>query len=104
MERNKWRSTVRTREKEINQWEHTMAKTRSTRRGRDRKKEDRKVCRESGKRFETTKGMKIRYGRMHKANREERDNCNKFGEKFRDKATKTNHHREFEGKRRILSM
>ena len=100
MDRNKWRNIVRKREKEINQWEHQMAEKRSTRRERDKKKEDSKVCRECGKWFETTKGMKIHYGRMHKANREERDNCSKCGEEFKDRATKTNHERECEGKER----
>ena len=100
MDRNKWRNIVKKREKEINQWEHQMAEKRSTRRERDKKKEDSKVCRECGKWFETTKGMKIHYGRMHKANREERDNCSKCGEEFKDRATKTNHERECEGKER----
>ena len=77
-----------------------MAEKRSIRRERDKKKGDRKVSRECGKRFQTTKGMKIHYGRMHKTNREERDNCSKCGEEFRDRATKANHQRECEGKER----
>ena len=44
--------------------------------------------------------MKIHYGRMHKADREERDNCSKCGEEFKDRATKTNDERECEGQER----
>ena len=88
------------REKEINQWEHQMAEKKSTRKERNKQKKDSRVCRKCGKRFETTKGVKIHYGRMHKADREERDNCSKCGEEFKDRATKTNHERECEGKER----
>ena len=37
--------------------------------------------------------MKVDYGRMHKTDRKERDNCNKCEEEFKDRATKTNHER-----------
>lgn len=71
-----------------------MAEERSTRRERDKNKEDRKICRECGKRFKTRKGMMIHNGRMFKKDREESDNYSKCGEEFWDKATKTNHERE----------
>ena len=99
MDRNKWRNIVKEREKEINQWEHQMAEKKSTRKELHRKKEDRKVGRKCGKRFETTKGMKIHYGRMHKTDRDEIDNCTKCGEKIKDRATKMNHGRECEGRK-----
>ena len=88
------------RENEINQWEHQMAEKKSNRKERNKQKKDTRVCGKCGKRFETTKGMKIHYGRMHKADREERDNCSKCGEEFNDRATKTNHERECGGKER----
>ena len=44
--------------------------------------------------------MKIQYGRMHKADGEERDNCSMCGEEFKDRATKKNHEGECEGKER----
>ena len=100
MDRKKWRNIVKEREKEINQWEHQMAEKITTRKERNKIKEDRTVCRKCGKRFETTKGMKIHYGRMHKADREERDNFSKCREEFKDRATKTNHERECEGQER----
>jgi len=76
-----------------------MAEKKSSQKERN-KKEDRKVCRKCGKRFETTKGIKIHYGRVHKTDREEIDNCTKCGEEIKDRATKTNHGRECEGKER----
>ena len=85
MDRNMWRNIVKEREKEINQWEHQMAEKKSTRKERNKQKKDRSVCRKCGKRFETTKGMKIHYGIMHRADREERDNCSKCGEEFKDR-------------------
>ena len=71
------------RTREINAWEHQMAEQISTGRERDKRKKDRKVCRVCGKWFEATKGMKIRYEIMHKATREERDNCSKCWEELR---------------------
>ena len=100
MDRSKWRNIVKEREKEINQWEHQMAEKKSTRKERNKQKKDSRICRKCGKRFQTTKGMKINYGRMHMADREQRDNCSKSGEEFKDRATKTNHERECEGKER----
>ena len=77
-----------------------MTEERSTRKERNKTKEYRKVCRKCGKRFETTKGMKIHYGRMHKIHRKEKDNCSKCREEFKDRATKTSHERECGGKER----
>ena len=42
----------------------------------------------------------MHYDRMHKTDREERGNCSKCGEEFKDKATKTNHEGECKGKER----
>ena len=54
LDRKKWRNIGKEREKEINQWEHQMAEKKSSRNERNKTKEDRKVCRKCGKRFETT--------------------------------------------------
>ena len=59
IDKKKWRNIVKEREKEMNQSDHQMAEKKSTRRERNKQKKDRRTCRKCGKRFETTRGMKI---------------------------------------------